>query len=173
MMNPFKEPVLPCFRCLRAIASDQFKAHAENAVLIIVADDFERTDLGSIGYMSTDTEAVVVVSNGNDAYGVGSTFWQAFQVELSCSFLLGDEFHRHIQVTCDDFIDFDFSSSVGACGKAKSSLLFFRSMCAETARPQPKRLTIVRLTMCSQVCIGGYSCLLCSLSWGCCSIFYK
>ena len=108
MMNPFKEPVLPCFRCLRAIASDQFKAHAENAVLIIVADDFERTDLGSIGYMSTDTEAVVVVSYGNDAYGVGSTLRQAFQVELSCSFLLGDEFYRHIQVTCNDFIDFGF-----------------------------------------------------------------
>ena len=32
------------------------------------------------------------------------------------------------------------SSSVGACDKAKSSLLFFRSMCAETARPQPKKI---------------------------------
>lgn len=30
---------------------------------------------------------------------------------------------------------------------------------------------IVWLSMCSVVCIGGYSCLLWGLSWGCCSIF--
>ena len=38
---------------------------------------------------------------------------------------------------------------------------------ADIARPHPKRLTIVLFMTCSVVCMGGYSCLLWSLSDGC------
>ena len=140
---------------------DDLESHSEDTFLVVMADDFEGSYFGSVFYMLADAKTFVIVAYMNHTNRVGCSFGQALHVEASHRFLLGDELHGHRQVLAEGFVHNLFYSA-----KAKSSLLFLRSIWADTALPHPKRLTMVRLTTCSQVWLGLCSSLLWAFNTG-------
>lgn len=102
-------------------------------------------------------------------------FRKLFPVSVSCqtsySFLLRDKFHCNGQISSQYFVYgvfYSYNIRFFRTGlQRKIQLAFLRSIWADIARPHPKRLTIVLFMTCSVVCMGGYSCLLWSLSDGC------
>ena len=122
--------------------ADEFETDAPALLRFVpvVADDAEGTDFCCVGHVRTDAEAFVVVAYLHYAHRLRSIVGQALQVETAAGLLLRDEFRGDVQVSADDFVH---------------SLLFFRSMWADTDLPHPKRRIMVWLMMCSQVCIGA------------------
>ena len=110
---------------------NQLETHPENSFLIVVADDFERTDFGSILYVCPYAQTFVIISYFHNAYGLRCIFRQALEVETVHRFLLGDEFGRDVQVLRDHFVhlclyllDFLFGRSRGK-GKVELAFLAF------------------------------------------------
>ena len=138
---------------------NQFKPHSENAVFVVGTDNLEGPYFRGVGYVQADAETFVVIAYLDYPHRLRSPFGQSFQVEASRCFFLGDKFGRDGQVPCDDLVDGCFDVGYFFIGRGLwQGKVEFAFLAFDVRRHG------MRFTMCSHVCIGGYSVLLCPLS---------
>lgn len=159
----------------KTLISSQFKTNPPTLVFFIpiMADNLENTYFRRVSHMLPYAQTFVIVSYLNDTHCRWSIVGQAIQIEPAFCLLLWNELCSDGQMRLYHFVHSLFQPFHIIFRRTLLQpviqFTLLRSMCADTERPQPNRRIIVWLTMCSQVCMGGNSSLLCSLSCICCS----
>ena len=143
-------------RLLRSVF--QLEADPPAAVGEVVGDNPEAAYLGGVGYMGPYAGAGIVIAHTDYPEGLRDILRQLAQVYYSTGLCQRHEFYRDWQAGCDYLVDL-----VLDCLHLLRSRAFGEQVVALALLAL--YMGVVWLRICSAVCIGGYSSLLCALSW--------
>ena len=143
-----------------------FEADSPPSVGEVMREYPEVPDLRGVGDMGPDAGAGIVIAYADYPKCVRHILRQLAQVHYRTGLRQRNELNSDRQAGCDYLVDLVLDGlDLFRGGTLRQQIVAFALLALDIERGQPNIRTIVWLRICSAVCIGGYSSLLCALSW--------